>query len=205
MSDAKPLIRIYADESCLGVQFTDRDSPGGAAGLVELWRDSGWIRRDYWISEPATTNNRMAIRSAIEGLVGLKEPCRVIFTSDSQYLVRGMSEWIGGWVRRNWKRRGGKVENADLWKALLGAARRHEIDWRWVRGHAGHPQNEYANDLAVQAATEQTGSGGFVESGFTGWLEEQREEAERYLDFFEFQPPDESEPFKPARVPDPSG
>lgn len=204
MSNASPLIRIYADESCLGVQFTDRDSPGGAAGLVELWREESWVRRDYWISEPATTNNRMAIRSAIEGLRGLKEPCRVIFTSDSQYLVKGMSEWIGGWVRRSWKRKGGKVENADLWKTLLAVARRHEIDWRWVRGHAGHPQNEYANDLAVRAATEQIDSGGFVESGFTGWLQEQREESERYFDFFEFQPPDESEPFEPADVPEAS-
>jgi len=202
MSSPTPLVRIYADESCLGVQFTNRDSPGGAAGLVELWRDDSWVRRDYWVSEPSTTNNRMAIRSAVEGLRGLKHPCRVIFTSDSQYLVKGMSEWIAGWVRRSWKRKSGKVENADLWKSLLAVARRHQVDWRWVRGHAGHPQNEYANDLAVRAATEQSRSRGFVESGFHAWLEEQRKEQERYFDFFEFQPPDDDEPFDPTPVPE---
>lgn len=197
----KPLVHIYADESCLGVQFRDRDSPGGAAGLVELWRDDAWVRRDYWVSEPATTNNRMAIRSATEGLRALTRPCRVIFTSDSQYLVKGMSEWMAGWVRRSWKRKSGPVENADLWQALLPIARRHEIDWRWVRGHAGHPQNEYVNDLAVRAAKEQDRSDGLVESGFTAWLEEQREKKERYLDFFEFRPPDPDEPFEPVPAP----
>lgn len=195
-----PMVRIYADESCLGVQFKNKDSPGGAAGLVEFWKDGAWVRRDYWISEPATTNNRMAIRSAIEGLRALRQPCRVIFTSDSQYLVKGMREWIHGWVRRSWMRKAGPVENADLWKQLLPIASRHAIDWRWVRGHAGHPQNEYADHLAVRAAKEQTVSSGLVESGFVPWLEEQREKRERYLDFFEFQPPDD-EAFDPARPP----
>lgn len=195
-----PIVRIFADESCLGVQFTDRDSPGGAAGLVEHWTGRDWRRRDYWISEPATTNNRMAIRSAIEGLAALRRPCRVIFTSDSQYLVKGMREWIAGWVRRGWQRRTGPVENADLWRQLLPAARRHRIDWRWIRGHAGHPQNEYANDLAVRAAKRQDHSTGLVESGFTEWLEDQRTRRERYLDFFEFQPPDD-ETFDPVTVP----
>jgi ribonuclease HI len=198
----KPMIHIFADESCLGVQFTDRDSPGGAAGLVEYWSRGAWARRDYWVSDPATTNNRMAIRSAAEGLRALKQPCRVIFTSDSQYLVKGMREWMAAWVRRGWKRKGGPVENADLWKALLPIARRHEIDWRWVRGHAGHPQNEYANHLAVRAAREQDHSDGLVESGFPDWLQEQRESAERYLDFFEFQPPGDPEPFDPVPTPD---
>lgn len=198
----KPLVRIFADESCLGVQFTDRASPGGAAGLVEFWQRDRWVRRDYWISEPATTNNRMAIRSAIEGLRAMRRPCRVIFTSDSQYLVKGMREWIAGWVRREWKRKTGPVENEALWKELLRVARRHQVDWRWVRGHAGHPQNEFANDLAVAAAREQTSSGGLVESSFGAWLEEQREKRERYFDFMEFQPPDPDEPFRPAPVPD---
>jgi len=198
----RPRVYIYADESCLGVQFRDRESPGGAAGLVEFWRD-GWVRRDYWVCEPATTNNRMAIRSATEGLRALREPCDVIFTSDSQYLVKAMSEWIHGWVRRNWRRKGGPVESADLWKALLPVAARHRIDWRWVRGHQGHPQNEYANDLAVRAAKRQDDSRGLVESGFTEWLETQREERERYMDFFEFQSPPRDEPFEPVEVPDP--
>jgi len=196
----KPIVRIFADESCLGVQFTDRDSPGGAAGLVEYWTGQEWRRRDYWISEPATTNNRMAIRSATEGLAALRRPCRVIFTSDSQYLVKGMREWIAGWVRRGWQRRTGPVENADLWKQLLPAARRHEVDWRWIRGHAGHPQNEYANDLAVRAAKRQDHSPGLVESGFGDWLEDQRARRERYLDFIEFQPPDDGS-FDPVAVP----
>jgi ribonuclease HI len=196
------MIHIYADESCLGVQFKDRDSPGGAAGLVAYWKDERWTRRDYWVSEPATTNNRMAIRSATEGLRVLRRPCDVVFTSDSQYLVKGMSEWMAGWVRRDWKRRSGPVENADLWKRLLPVAARHRVEWRWVRGHAGHPQNEYANDLAVGAAKRQDASGGLVESGFSEWLEEQREKREKYLDFFEFQPP-EDRPFRPTPVPRP--
>lgn len=191
------IVYIYADESCLG-NARDRGTPGGAAGLVAYWTGERWERRDYWVSEPATTNNRMAIRSAIEGLRSLKVPCNVIFTSDSQYLVRGMSEWIHGWIRRGWKRQGGAVENADLWKELIAVARRHRIEWRWVRGHAGHPQNEYANDLAVRAAKEQSDSGGLVPSSFEEWLNEQREKYERYLDFFEFQPPPEEE-FRPAR------
>jgi ribonuclease HI len=194
------LVYIHADESCLGVQFTDRDSPGGAAGLLEHWTADGWVRRDYWVSEPATTNNRMAIRSAIEGLGSLKRPCRVIFSSDSQYLVRAMREWVHGWVRRGWRRKTGPVENADLWQALLPVARRHQVDWRWVRGHAGHPQNEYANVLAIRAAREQTRSNGLVDSGFVPWLEEQRATRERYLDFFEFTPPGD-DTFDPAPAP----
>ncbi len=197
----EPIVRIFADESCLGVQFTDRDSPGGAAGLAEHWTGHAWRRRDYWVSEPATTNNRMAIRSAIEGLAALRRPCRVIFTSDSQYLVKAMREWITGWVRRNWQRKTGPVENADLWKQLLPVARRHRVDWRWIRGHAGHPQNEYANDLAVRAARLQNHSHGLVESGFGEWLEDQRARRERYLDFFEHRPPDDGR-FDPISVPD---
>lgn len=184
-----PLVYIYADESCLGVQFTDRDSPGGAAGLVEYWTGDAWVRRDYWISEPATTNNRMAIRSAIEGLRLLRKPCRVIFTSDSQYLVRGMREWVRGWQRRGWRRREGAVENVELWKDLVRAAEPHAVDWRWVRGHAGHPQNEYANELATGAAKRQDDSGGLRESRFLEWLEREREVNQRYMDFMEWAPP----------------
>jgi ribonuclease HI len=187
MSD---LVHIYADESCLGVQFTDRDSPGGAAGLVEHWNGREWVRKDYWLSEPATTNNRMAIRSAIEGLRMLRRPCRVVFTSDSQYLVRGMSEWIAGWVRRGWKRKGGPVSNADLWQALLPIAGKHQVQWVWVRGHAGHPQNEYANHLATGAARRQDATDGLRPSGFLAWLEAEREK-DRYLDFMEWAPPDD--------------
>jgi ribonuclease HI len=190
-ADSNPsrAVWIHADESCLGNQFQDRASPGGAAGLVEVWTGEVWERRDYWISEPGTTNNRMALRSAIEGLSALRYPCVVRFVSDSQYLVKGMSEWIHGWKRRGWKRKGGAIENVELWKELDRVAARHEVRWEWVRGHAGHPRNEYANDLAVRAAREQDASKGLVPSGFEEWLERQREEKGRYLDEFEFTPP----------------
>jgi ribonuclease HI len=165
-----PEVFIYADESCLGNQYQDRARPGGAAGLVEYLHPArGWVRRDYWTSEPDTTNNRMAIRSAVIPLVALRVPSRVIFTSDSRYLVEAMSKWVHDWVRRGWKRKDGPVENVALWQELLPLTERHRIEWRWVRGHAGHPQNEYANHLATRAAREQSDSGGLVESGFEEW------------------------------------
>jgi ribonuclease HI len=150
------------------------------------------------VSEPATTNNRMALRSGIEALAGLRTPCRVIFTSDSQYLVRGMTEWIQGWAARGWKRKTGAIENEQLWRALAEAAAAHEVEWRWVRGHAGHPQNEYANHLATRAARTQTASNGLLPSGFARWLEEQREKRQRYMDFNEWAEPP-AERFQPAR------
>jgi ribonuclease HI len=195
------LVYIYADESCLGNQFADRARPGGAGGLVELWRGAAWVRRDYWASEPATTNNRMALRGACDLLDALTRPCRVLFTSDSQYLVRGMLEWIHGWAKRGWKRKGGGIENVELWQRLARAAHRHEVEWRWVRGHAGHPQNEYANDLAVRAAREQSVSGGLIESRFVEWLERHREASQRYMDFFELAPPPDDEEFRASERP----
>ncbi len=173
---------VHADESCLGNQFVGRKNPGGAAGLVEFRGPEGWVRRDYWISEPDTTNNRMALRSAIEALQGLRRNCSIRFVSDSQYLVRGMNEWLPGWKSRGWKRRGGAIENLELWQELDRAAARHRVEWAWVRGHAGHPRNEYANDLAVRAAQELDASGGFVESGFEEWLKDQQERRGRYRD-----------------------
>ncbi len=89
-----------------------------------------------------------------------------------------------------WKRRTGAVENEDLWRQLVDAAAPHEVDWQWVRGHAGHPQNEYANHLATRAAKQLAQSGGLLASGFEQWLEEQREKG-RYLEFFEFAAPEE--------------
>ena len=195
------LVYIYADESCLGNQFTDRDSPGGAGGLVELWRSNGCVRRDYWASEAATTNNRMALRGATELLAALRRRCRIVFTSDSQYLVTGMREWIHGWAARGWKRKTGAIENVELWRELASAAQRHEIDWRWVRGHAGHPQNEYVNDLAVAAAKKLSSSGGLVESKFVEWLTGHREKKQRYMDFFESEPPADGTAFRAARTP----
>ncbi|MDX1566748.1 MAG: RNase H family protein [Longimicrobiales bacterium] len=184
-------VYIHADESCLGNQFQDRATPGGAAGLVEVWKDERWHRRDYWLSEPSTTNNRMALRSAILPLRLLRRPCRIDFTSDSQYLVNGMNEWIHGWKRRGWKRKSGAIENLELWKELDRVAGRHDVTWNWVRGHAGHPKNEYSNDLAIRAAEKQSESGGFVDSGFVDWLNDQRDRYEKYLDYFEFLPPGE--------------
>ncbi len=181
-------VYVHADESCLGNQFQDRAAPGGAAGLVEVWVNGVWERRDYWLSEPDTTNNRMAIRSASEVLRMLKRPCTVHFVSDSQYLVKGIAEWMPGWKSRGWKRKAGPIENLALWKELDVLLQRHTVQTKWVRGHAGHPRNEYANDLAVAAAREQTSSGGLVPSSFGDWLEGMRDKG-KYLDFMEFEGP----------------
>jgi ribonuclease HI len=173
-----PLVAIYADESCLG-NGREGDNPGGAAGVIEYVNDATerLTRWDYWIAEPSTTNNRMALRSAIEAfrVIGRKGGrFRVLFTSDSQYLVKGMMEWVYGWAARGWRRREGAIENLALWQELVAAASPHRVQWQWVRGHAGHPQNEYANDLAVRAAKEQSSSGGARTSEFDAWLEAQR-------------------------------
>lgn len=172
---AYPLVAVYADESCLG-NGKQGDNRGGAGGLIEYRRASGeMVRRDFWISEPATTNNRMAIRSAIEAFTALSakgQRFSVVFTSDSRYLIDGMSDWVHGWARRGWKKADGKpVENVELWRQALTVVREggHEVQWRWVRGHAGHPQNEYANYLATRAAADQSSSGGPVESGYEAW------------------------------------
>ena len=202
MIDGQPhdLIFIHADESCLGNQFGDRANPGAAAGMIELFDPrQGWRRRDYYLSEPDTTNNRMALLSAILGFGALKRSCRAVFYSDSNYLIRGMKEWVHAWAARGWRRKGGRIENLDLWGDLVRVARRHTVEWRWVRGHAGDPKNEYVNRLAVEAAREQKDSGGLVPSGFDAWLEAEQER-ERYLKFFDL-PPDF--PFAPDPRPPP--
>ena len=183
---------IHADESCLGNQFQDRANPGGAAGLVEYWNGSHWDRRDYWVSEKDTTNNRMALRSAIVALGLLRRSCKALFVSDSQYLVKGMTEWVRGWKARGWKRKAGPIENLELWKELDRAASTHEVDWLWVRGHAGHARNEFVNDLAVGAAKKLDESGGLIPSGFSEWLEKERDTRGKYMDFFEDLPPEET-------------
>lgn len=171
-------IAIFADESCLG-NGREGSNPGGAAGVIEYVSPSGRLsRHDYWVSEPATTNNRMALRSAIEALRGISRKgarFRVSFTSDSQYLVKGMSEWVEGWEARGWRKKDGPILNLELWQELVEEARRHKVSWHWVRGHVGHPQNEYANDLAVRAAKEQSSSEGIVASHFDEWLATERE------------------------------
>src|SRR5919199_5282912 len=173
---SSPLIAVYADESCLG-NGKEGNNPGGAGGLIELMHRGRLVRYEYWVSEPATTNNRMALRSAIEALRILSSKgrrCRVVFFSDSKYLVEGNREWIYGWVSRGWRRKGGAVENETLWRELAAARVEHEVEWRWVRGHAGHPQNEYANVIATRAAAEQTSTNGAVLSRFDEWLSSER-------------------------------
>jgi ribonuclease HI len=95
---------------------------------------------------------------------------KVLIVSDSEYLVKGIRQWVPGWVARGWTRRGGPIENLALWQALAAAVRHHEVQWTWVRGHAKHPKNEYADHLAVAAAREQKTTDGSVESGFLEWL-----------------------------------
>jgi ribonuclease HI len=172
-----PLVSVYADESCLG-NGKEGDNPGGAGILAEYKHTDGRIiRRDLWISEKATTNNRMALRSVIEAFTGLGAKdgrFSVRFTTDSRYIVDGLTSWVFGWARNGWKRKTGPIENLALWHQAIDSVNGHEAAWHWVKGHAGHPQNEYANDLAVRAATEQTRSDGFVESGFDAWLATKR-------------------------------
>ncbi len=174
MTDGLPLVAIYADESCLG-NGREGANPGAAAGVIEYLNTATdrLTRWDYWISEPATTNNRMALRSATEAFKVISRKggrFRVLFTSDSQYLVKGMTEWVHGWAARGWRRKVGEIENLMLWRELVDEALPHRVQWQWVRGHNGHPQNEYANDLAVAAAKEQTLSDGARTSGFDEWL-----------------------------------
>ena len=167
---------VHLDESCLG-NGREGDNPGGAGGLVEARARGGIERRDVYLSSPATTNNRMALAGATEALelLGAKGArLRVLIVSDSEYLVKGMREWAPSWERRGWTRKGGSIENLEMWQALVAAARLHDAQFTWVRGHKGHAKNEYANDLAIRAAREQIQSDGVVESGFPAWLEQKR-------------------------------
>src|SRR5690606_4164474 len=110
-----------------------------------------WKGRDRELcgGEAHTTNNRMELTAALRALESLTRPCRVVVTTDSEYVQRGITEWIGGWKKRGWKTADRKaVRNADLWQALDEAAARHDVEWRWVRGHSGHDGNEAADRLA---------------------------------------------------------
>jgi ribonuclease HI len=197
---ALPMLAIYADESCLG-NGREGSNPGGAAGVIEYVNgETGNLTRwDYWISEPGTTNNRMALRSVIDAFRGISRKgvrFRVTFTSDSQYLIKGMSEWVFGWMSRGWKKKDGPILNLELWLEAVEAVRGHQVSWQWVRGHEGHPQNEYANDLAVKAAREQTSSDGIVASQFDEWLAAQRAKSRMAMEPQAF--PDEAR-FKAVR------
>jgi ribonuclease HI len=135
----------------------------------------------------------MALCSVLEPLAALRRKCRIHFVSDSQYLVKGINEWRHGWKRAGWKRKTGAIANVELWKAVDVAISRHDFSAHWVRGHQGHPENEFADWLATRAAAEQTRSGGLVRSVFDEWLEGQREKG-RLLDYTEFEPPEKRYP-----------
>ena len=163
---------VHLDESCLG-NGRQGENPGGYGGLIEGRTRSGIQRRDIFGHARSTTNNRMALTGAIAALriLGAKGArMRPLVVSDSEYLVKGIRLWAPNWEARGWRRPGGVIENLELWQELVSNTRRHEVQWTWVRGHAGHPKNEYADHLAVAAAREQKSSDGAVESGFLEWL-----------------------------------
>jgi ribonuclease HI len=168
---------VHADEACLG-NGKEPPTPGGAGGLIEARAASGQVeRRDYFLAEADTTNNRMALCSAISALDLLSvrgDRLDLRFTSDSSYLIQGMREWVHAWRARGWRRKTGAIENLDLWQALVAAGERHNVTWQWVRGHAGHAKNEFANYLATRAAAEQRQSRGLVPSEFGSWLAGER-------------------------------
>lgn len=141
-----PLVEIYTDGSC-----SPNPGPGGWAALLR-YKDK---ERVLTGSERNTTNNRMELTSAVQALQSLKRPCRVIVYTDSEYLRRGITEWLPGWRRRNWRRKGGVLANIDLWQALDAALQEHELEWRWVRGHAGNLYNERVDELAKKAIPQR--------------------------------------------------
>jgi ribonuclease HI len=173
-----PVAILHLDESCLG-NGREGENPGGGGGLIEVRSRRGKVqRRDFYLHEPATTNNRMALKGAtfaLDLLAAKGARLGVLMVSDSQYLVRGMREWVEAWKARGWTRKGGPIENLELWKRLDLTGRRHEVQWTWLRGHDEHPKNEYADRLAVRAAREQRSTDGAVESGFEAWLAAEQE------------------------------
>ena len=137
-------IEIFTDGACKG-----NPGPGGWGAVIR----AGKTERELSGGEKLTTNNRMEMTAAIEGLNALKRPCHVTLSTDSRYVMDGLTKWINGWHRNGWRTADKKpVKNADLWQALLDAAAPHRIDWQWVKGHAGHPENERADRLASNAA-----------------------------------------------------
>lgn len=197
-----PLVAVYADESCLG-NGREGENPGGAGVLVEFQPagDTALVRRDLWVAEKATTNNRMALRSVIEAMTALSRKgrrFRVVFTTDSRYIVDGMTQWVHDWARRGWTRKSGPIENLALWRTAVEAASAHSVQWAWVRGHHGHAQNEYANHLAMRAAGTQAESGGLVESAFEAWLAGQA--ATPTAAALVLQPFPDATSFRPARA-----
>lgn len=137
-------VEIATDGACKG-----NPGPGGWGALIR----SGGTEKELSGGEKMTTNNRMELMAAIEGLRALKRPCRVTLSTDSRYVMDGLTKWIKGWQKNGWKTAAKQpVKNAELWQALLEAAKPHRIDWVWVKGHAGHPDNERCDKLASDAA-----------------------------------------------------
>ncbi|MEO8374352.1 MAG: ribonuclease HI [Sphingomonas bacterium] len=137
-------VEIATDGACKG-----NPGPGGWGVIIR----SGTRERELSGGESLTTNNRMELMAAIEGLNALKRPCHVTLSTDSRYVMDGLTKWIKGWQKNGWKTAAKQpVKNADLWQALLAAAKPHRIEWLWVKGHAGHPDNERADKLASDAA-----------------------------------------------------
>lgn len=139
-------VTAYTDGACRG-----NPGPGGWGVVLR----SGAQERELCGGEPATTNNRMELTAAIEALAALKTPCRVQLYTDSTYVRSGITEWLPNWVRRGWQTAGRKaVKNRDLWERLAALAEGHEVEWHWVRGHAGDPGNEHADALANRGLEE---------------------------------------------------
>ena len=138
--DNEASITIYADGGCRG-----NPGPGGWGVFFQ----AGSNEKELWGGEPDTTNNRMELTAVIRALEALKRPATIEVHTDSQYVQKGISEWLPGWKRRNWRTSAGQpVKNQDLWQQLDTLAQQHRIEWHWVRGHNGHPENERADALA---------------------------------------------------------
>ncbi|MGQ4659778.1 ribonuclease HI [Lysobacter sp. F6437] len=148
-SDSRKTVEIHTDGACLG-----NPGPGGWAALL---RCKG-REREVVGGEADTTNNRMELMAAIAALETLSEACEVVLHTDSQYVRQGITQWMANWVRRGWKTAAGApVKNRDLWERLHAAAQRHVIDWRWVKGHSGNPDNERVDVLARDEAIKLRG------------------------------------------------
>ena len=176
MTAAPISVLVHADESCIGNDST-KPSPGANAALVEAPAGDSVARWDFYECSPQTTNNKMALAGAIAALEWIRRQwkhARVRYVSDSEYLVKGMNEWIKDWKARGWRRKSGAIENVELWQKLDQVAATHDVTWGWVRGHDDHPKNEYADFLATRAAEHQDRSNGLVPSGFDTWLGQQR-------------------------------